>query len=156
MAKAKSLDGKDLMLWIAGKVVALSKSCKLDISVATVDENTKDDGMWDAPGAGGMSWSMSNESVDSAEQGRNNDMVYDDLFELMVEGAPVDVTFGSPSNVSDSGLPESGWTEQTSAGTSPTYKGKALITSLSRTGEKGNRASVSVSLQGVGAITRVS
>lgn len=155
MAKAKSLNGKDLMLWIAGKVVALSKSCDLQLSMATVDENTKDDGLWDAPGAGNMSWTINNESVDSAEQGRSNDLVYDDLFELMVAGSPIEVTFGLPSNVSDSGLPETGWTAQTTAGTSPTYKGTALITSLNRTGAKGDRASVSVSLQGVGAITRV-
>lgn len=154
MEKAKSLAGKDLMLWIAGKVVALSKSCNLDISVATVDENTKDDGIWDASGAGNRSWIMSNESVDSADAERTNDMVYDDLFELTVTGEPVDVTFGVPSNKSNEGVPEAGWQKQT-MGAAGTYKGKALITSLGRGGSKGDNASVSVSLKGVGALTKV-
>lgn len=151
MAKAKSLSGKDLMLWIGGKVVALSKSCDLQLSLSTIDSSTKDDGNWDSPSAGNMSWSVNNESVDSADSNRTNDVVFDDLFDLYVAGEPVEVTFGVATNKSDDGLPTAGWNAPTAGG----YKGSALITNLSRSANKGDNASVTVSLQGVGKLEKI-
>ena len=150
MAKAQSLNGKDLMLWIGGKVVALSTSCTLNLTAATQSSGTKDDGLWDANEIGNLSWNCSNESVDSADTNRSNDQVFDDLFELYAAGQPVAVTVGIPSNRNNTGVPEAGWT----APSSGTYGGQALITSLSRTGAKGSNGSVSVSLQGYGALTK--
>ena len=37
MSKAKSVNGHDLMLWLNGKVIAGSKSCKINMTAATVD-----------------------------------------------------------------------------------------------------------------------
>ena len=108
MGKAKSLNGKDLMLWISEKVIALSTSCKINLAATTVDSATKDDGFWDAQEVGNMNWSATNESVDSADKDRTNDYVYDELFKLFVAGKPIDVTVGLPSNKSDEGLPEDG------------------------------------------------
>ena len=68
MGKAKTLNGKDLMLWIDGKVIALSTSCKINLVANTTDSATKDDGFWDASEIGSMSWSATNESVDSADK----------------------------------------------------------------------------------------
>lgn len=150
MAKANSLNGKDLMLWIDGKVVALSTSCTLNMSVSTMDSATKDDGIWGSTEVGSMAWDCSNESVDSADASRTNDQVFDDLFDLYVAHNPIDITIGVPTNKSDSGVPEAGWT----AGASGVYKGKAMITSLSRKGAKGSNGSVSISLTGVGALTK--
>lgn len=148
MAKAKSLSGKDLMLWIGGKVVALSTSCKLNMSVSTIDSATKDDGMWQSPEVGGMSWDVSNESVWAADEAATSQQVHSSLFELYVAGEPVDVTVGVPSNQSNEGLPEDGW----KAAATGVYAGKALITSLSYDGSKGSNAAISVSLQGVGKL----
>lgn len=148
--KAKSLNGKDLMLWIAGKVIALSKSCNINLNANTGDADTKDDGLWGANEITSLAWDMSNESVDSADADRSNDLVYDDLFDAMVAGEPVVVTFGKPVNASDSGVPTAGWTAPTTG-----YTGKALITSLGRSGAKGSNASVTVSLTGVGPLTRM-
>lgn len=151
MGKAKSLNGKDLMLWVDGKVIALSTSCKISLATNTVDSATKDDGTWDAPEVGNMNWSATNESVDSADASRTNDQVYDKLFELFVSGKLIDVTIGIPSNKNDEGVPEDGWTAPT---TGAFYKGKAIMTALDRDGTKGQSGSVSVSLQGVGALTK--
>lgn len=150
MAKAQSLNGKDLMLWIEDKVIALSTSCTLNLSASTQSSGTKDDGLWDANEIGNLSWNCSNESVDSADTNRSNDQVFDDLFTLYSAGAPVDVTVGIPSNKNNTGVPEAGWL----APAAGTYVGQALITSLSRTGAKGSNGSVSVSLQGYGALTK--
>lgn len=150
MSKAKSLNGAGLMLWIGGKVVALSKSCSVQLQANTQDGDTKDDGKWAAPEVTGMSWNMNNESVDSADANRSNDLVYADLFDKMVAGAPITVTFGVPSNAVDSGVPDAGWLAPASGG----YTGQAIITSLDRSGAKGSNASVTVSLQGVGSLTR--
>lgn len=148
--KANSLNGKDLMLWIAGKVIALSKSCNIDLTANKGDANTKDDGAWDSGEIVSLSWTAKNESVDSADANRSNDLVYDDLFDAMINKSPIVVTFGVPTNASDDGVPTAGWTAPTTG-----YSGKALITSLSRSGAKGSNASVSISLDGVGSLSRM-
>lgn len=152
MGKAKSLNGKDLMLWISEKVIALSTSCKINLAATTVDSATKDDGFWDAQEVGNMNWSATNESVDSADKDRTNDYVYDELFKLFVVGKPIDVTVGLPSNKSDEGLPEDGWTKPASG---TYYQGKAIITALDRDATKGSNGTVSVSLSGYGALKQV-
>lgn len=149
MGKAKSLNGKDLMLWIADKVIALSTSCKITLSSNTVDSATKDDGFWDAQEIGNMNWSATNESVDSADADRTDDYVYDALFELFIAGKPIDVTVGLPANRDDAGLPDGGWTIPS---TGTYYQGKAIIASLDRDATKGNNGTVSVSLTGYGAL----
>lgn len=151
MAKAKTLNGKDLMLWIGGKVVALSTKCTLQLAMSTTDSATKDDGIWNSPETGNLSWNAANESVDSADTARTNDLVYDQLFDLMVAGLPIDVTVGIPANKNNNGVPEAGWV-MPSAGT---YQGKALITALDRDATKGSNGSISLSLQGYGALKRL-
>ena len=151
MAKAKSLNGKDLMLWIKGKVVALSTSCDIDLTANTVDSSTKDDGTWDASEIGSMGWSVTNESVDSVEKNRSKDYEYDQLFDFFVAGEPVDVTVGLPTNTSNEGVPDDGWT----APTKGMFQGQAVITNLKRTGSKGSNGTVSISLTGYGALKRV-
>ena len=46
MSKAKSVLGKDLMLFIDGKAIALATSCKLGLSAETIDTQSKDSGIW--------------------------------------------------------------------------------------------------------------
>ena len=43
---AKQVLGKDLMLFIGGKAIALATSCKLGLSAETIDTQSKDSGMW--------------------------------------------------------------------------------------------------------------
>ena len=151
MNKAKSVNGHDLMLWLNGKVVALSKSCKINLNASTVDSETKDDGDWGAKEIASRGYTMSNESVYSADKDRTNDLVYKDLFRMYLSDTPIDITFGIPTNKSKEGLPTDGWTVPTS----DFLKGKALITALDFDGTKGSKGSISVSLEGYGAMTLV-
>jgi len=149
--KRKALKGHLLMLWIAGKVIALSKSCSINLAAIVGDSNTKDDGAWDGGEVVGFNWSATNQSVDSADEEVSNDYVFDELFDLMIAGEPVKITFGRPTNATDGGVPEAGWTEPTTSG----YQGNALITALDRTGDKGSNASISINLQGVGELKKL-
>ena len=151
MSKAKSVNGHDLMLWLGGKVIALSKSCKLNLTASTVDSETKDDGEWNAKEIASRGGTMSNESVYSADKSRSNDLVYRDLYKMYLSDEPIDITFGVAQNKTDNGLPEGGWM----APTDDYLKGKALITGLDFDGTKGNKGAISISLQGFGKMELV-
>ena len=148
MSKAKSVNGHDLMLWIGGKVIALSKSCKLQLKANTVDSESKDDGDWEAKEIASRGGSMSNESVYSADKDRSNDLVYRDLFKYYIAGEPIEFSFGVASNANKEGLPEDGW----KAPTSDYLKGKVLITGLDFDASKGSKAAITISLETYGKV----
>lgn len=148
MSKAKSVNGHDLMLWLGGKVIALSKSCKLNLTASTVDSETKDDGNWDAKEIISRGGTMSNESVYSADKNRSNDLVYRDLMKAYLSDEPIEFSFGVAANASNAGVPEDGWL----APTGDYVKGKSLITGLDFDGTKGNKGAISVSLATYGAV----
>lgn len=153
MAKAKYVNGKDLMIFIDGKAIALATSCSLSLSADTMDAGNKDDGCWQANDAGDLSWEASTDALLSFDEDRTTDAVYEDLFDAFVARKLVTVTFGIPGNaVGDcSGVPEAGWQEPTA----PYYEGSAMITSLEATGEKGSASTMSVTLTGNGPVSKV-
>jgi hypothetical protein len=151
MGKKKSLKGRDLMLWIAGKVVALSTTCKLSLTADTQDSSCKDDGIWGNSEVGKRGWTATNDSIDTPDAATTYDQVFDTLFELYTSDEPVEVTVGVPTNQSDEGLPDAGWT----APTVNCYTGKALITALDREGSNGDNGKISLTLTGVGALKKV-
>ena len=151
MSKAKSVNGHDLMLWLGGKVIALSKSCKMSLRASTVDSETKDDGNFDAKEIASRGGTISNDSVYSADKNRTTDLVFKDLFKLFMADEPIEYSFGIASNKSNEGLPEDGW----KAPTSDYLKGKALITSLDFDASKGSKAGISISLDTHGKIELV-
>ena len=148
MSKAKSVNGHDLMLWIGGKVIALSKSCKLQLKANTVDSESKDDGDWEAKEIASRGGSMSNESVYSADKDRSNDLVYRDLFKYYIAGEPIELSFGVAKNANKEGVPENGW----EAPTSDYLKGKVLITGLDFDASKGSKAAITISLETYGKV----
>ena len=151
MSKAKSVNGHDLMLWIGGKVIALSKTCKLNLTASTVDSETKDDGTWTAKEIASRGGTMSNESVYSADKNRTSDLVGKDLYKMFISDEPIEFSFGIAKNANKDGLPESGW----EAPTSDFLKGKALITGLDYDGTKGNKAAITISLETYGKVELV-
>lgn len=148
MAKAKVLDGKDFMIFVGGKATALATSHKLTINAETSDSASKDDGMWDEVVVSKMSWEASTEALVAAESGVDS---YDAMLDLMLAKNPVDLVMGIPANLSNDGVPETGW----AAPTGTHYKGKAIITSLDRTDSKGSNATFSASFKGVGKLEKV-
>lgn len=149
--KRKMLQGQALMLWLGAKVIALSKSCSINIAVELGDGNTKDDGLWDSGDIIGASFSLENQSVASADETVGIDLVYKELYNMMLAENPITASWGVPSNLNANGLPNEGWQLPTSG----YYKGKVRITSLNWDGTKGSQSTIQVSLQGVGPIEPV-
>lgn len=148
MSKAKVVKGKDLMIFINGKATALATSHSLELNAQTSEAASKDDGAWSNATVTKKSWTASTEALVSEDPEVDS---FDAMYDLFDAGEPVDIISGRPSNISDDGIPDGGW----EAPTQKYYKGKALITSLTRNDPNGDNSSMSVSLQGVGKLDRV-
>lgn len=145
MSRAKQVLGKDLMLFVGGKAIALATSCKIGISAETIDTQSKDSGIWNEKDIKKLGWNCSSENCFSADLDING---YDALFAMMVAAQPINVAFGIPVNKSTE-MPESGWKLPASP-----YKGKALITSLELNAPDGDKATFSVSMDGTGELLK--
>ena len=149
MAKAKVLNGKDFMIFVDGKATALATSHKLTLNAETSDSASKDDGMWDESIVTKMSWEASTEALVSADASVES---FDALYDMFIEGQEVDLICGIPTNLSNDGVPEAGWT----APSTKYYSGKALITSLDRSDAKGSNSTMTASFKGVGKLEKKS
>lgn len=143
--RVKQVLGKDLMLFVGGKAIALSTSCKIGLSAETIDTQSKDSGIWNEKDIKKLGWNCSSDNVFSADEGANS---YDALFALMIDCQPVDIAFGIPANKGRE-MPSDGWTLPASP-----YRGKALMTSLELNAPDGDKATFSVSLDGTGALAK--
>ena len=136
--------GTDLMLFRnqAEKPVALgaATSCKLDVSVATLETSSKDSGKWVEKKAGKISWTASSENLCIFGE-------YRQLYEIMITREPVEIEFSTVANASVDGVPVGGWTSKADG-----LKGNAIITSISLNAPDGDNATYSVSFEGVGAL----
>lgn len=149
MAKAKVLNGKDFMIFVDGKATALATSHKLTLNAETSDSASKDDGMWDESIVTKMSWEASTEALVSADASVES---FDALYDMFVAGEEVTLICGIPTNLSNDGVPEAGWT----APSTKYYTGKALITSLDRSDAKGSNSTMTASFKGVGKLEKKS
>lgn len=147
MAKAKVLNGKDFMVFVNTKATALATSHRLSLNAETSDSASKDDGMWDEAIVTKMSWEASTEALVAAEEGAES---YDVLYDLMMANEPVDLVMGVPTNITNDGVPEAGWTAPAKG-----YTGKALITSLERTDSNGSNSTMTATFRGVGKLSKL-
>lgn len=147
MAKAKVLNGKDFMVFVNTKATALATSHRLSLNAETSDSASKDDGFWDEAIVTKMSWEASTEALVAAEEGAES---YDVLYDLMMANEPVDLVMGVPTNITNDGVPEAGWTAPTKG-----YTGKALITSLERTDSNGSNSTMTATFRGVGKLSKL-
>ena len=148
MGKANVVKGKDLMIFLNGKATALATSHALELTAETSEAASKDDGAWSNATVTKKAWTATTEALVSEDPNVDS---FDAMYDLFDAGEPVDVISGRPSNVSDDGVPEGGWTVPSQK----YYKGKALITSLTRNDPNGDNSSMSISLQGVGKLERI-
>ena len=148
MGKANVVPGRDLMFFINGKAISLATNHSLSITAETTDAASKDDGKWKTKKVAKFDWNGKCDSLVSADADANS---YDAMYDAMIAGEPIDIVSGRPSNISDDGVPEAGWT----APTTNYYKGKALITSLERNDPDNENSTMSVSFDGSGKLERV-
>lgn len=146
MSKAKAVLGKDLMLFVNDKAIALATSCKLSTSGETIDTQSKDSGIWTEKDIKKLSWNMSSENLFSADENANG---YDTLFDLYLKRQPVLVKFGIAANADASEVPADGWTLPAAP-----YSGKALITSLELNAPDGDKATFSANFEGTGPLAK--
>lgn len=120
--------GNDIKVSVGATLIGGQQNCSINRETETSDVTTKDSGIWSEAEAIGLSWSV-------------------DLDGLVVVG--------------DQGLKalETAWENlqqvDVKYGTSTNYKsGKAIITSLSSNSANKEKTTYSVSLQGVGALSK--
>ena len=145
MSKVKSVLGKDLMLFVGGKALALATSCKLSISAETIDTQSKDSGIWAEKDIKQLSWNGSSENLFSADDKVNG---YDVLLDLMLKRKPIEAKFGIPANADSDEVPSSGWTLPAAS-----YSGNVLITNLELNAPDGDKATFSATFEGTGKLS---
>lgn len=157
------LRGKELMLFIdkgtgsthSYNTIAYATNHTLSISSDSLDISSKDGGSWSSVITSKIQWEMTCEALYAASGESSLSIVYDELFQNMVNNKPINIAFGEISNgIGENGLaqsiPSGGWTP---SGT--LYSGEAYITSLEINASDGDAASMSITLSGNGAITKI-
>ena len=142
--KANAVLGKDFMLLLGGKALALATSCKLSISAETIDTQSKDSGIWTEKDIKKLSWNGSSENLFSADDKVNG---YDVLLDLMLKRKPIEAKFGIPANADSDEVPSSGWTLPAAS-----YSGNVLITNLELNAPDGDEATSSATFEGTGKL----
>jgi hypothetical protein len=150
MAKQKSTEGKDLMLFLDGYTVALATSCSINVTRNMDEANSKDDGPYRTVTPGTVSWDISTDSlfspIDKNEGDKQVGFAY--LFAAMVEGKELDAHFTIAGNATPNGLPDGGWTPKAGSG----WQGKVYVNTSSITAANGSAASSSLSFIGNGPL----
>lgn len=148
MSDNRSIDGKDLMIFIDGEAIALATSHRVSLTADTSNSASKDDGIWKRNRVTKLGWEMYFEALVSADPSKNS---YGKLKKAMKERKEVDVISGVPANITDSGMPEGGWTVPTTN----YQKGKAVITSIERNDPNDGDSTMSGTLLGNGELQDV-
>jgi hypothetical protein len=151
MAKRKSIEGKNLMLFIDSKTIALATSCSLNVSRNMDEASSKDDGSWRTVTPGDASWDISTDALFSPDKASDSDKQssFYEAFAAMVEGKELTAVFTLADNASAIGLPEAGWLPASTGG----YTGKCYVNSANISAAKGSAASQSISFTGNGPLT---
>lgn len=149
----KLVDGSNIMLFTyetnGYKSIAHGTSHTLSLSADTESINTKDAGIYGMNEVSKINWQI------TADHMYTNDG-YNTFFSKMVAKTPFTVVFGLKSDTEIAGTPadvnitqDGNWT----ANSSYVYSGQAVISSLDWNADAGSKSTVSVTLQGQGAIT---
>lgn len=149
------MEGQNVMIWLDGKVVALSTNCVVNYTTNMVDAATKDDGDMENQEPGTRSWNVTNDFL-LTNDSRTTDLDFDALFDKWKSKSKVEVTIGKPTNYAAGGLDSiSGSNQAWGAGTTGVKHGYAYITSMSETHQKGQRSAGNIQLTGVGDLEKL-
>lgn len=144
------IKGRDLMLFNSdGHSFGYATNHTFSMTAETSDISTKDHGVWGAVEVSRYSWEITSENLYTVED-------YDALFTAMTAGTAITVRFGLKQTPSNPALtPADGsttlpyWTSQSSY-----YQGQVVITNLTVNANNGENATYSITLAGVGSISK--
>ena len=155
-AGRQMVDGSNIMLFSYETSTGLYKSIahgtshSLSLSADTQDINTKDAGVYGLTEVNKINWEIQAEHMYTHDG-------YDEFFTNMTNKTPIKVLFGLKADAEIGGTPadvninaDGNWTPNSSY----IYSGNAIITSLNWNAEAGQKSTVSVTLNGQGAISK--
>lgn len=145
------VDGKSVMIRVAGATIALATSCTLDVTLQTLDARTKSDtGPYEVGDY--IAFSLSSESVVGKNEHVDIQHTQATLMALMVSMQPVYVEVMLSANSSQM-VPGIDWQPgiMTRKGFQ-SYGGYALIKQIALNGAVGDKAKLTVQLSGQGEL----
>ena len=153
MTYRKALRGKNMMAFVDEKAIALSTSCGLELTGDTEETSSKDSGNWKDFIMTMLGWTSSTDTLVSAvdSDGDTADIAYKELYAKFIAMEPITLVFGEivgRTNANNERPETTGWVPPSDNG----YTGQALITGLSFSAPVDGKATLSVSLQGTGAL----
>lgn len=154
MTSYSTVKGSDIMLFTyttsGYQSIAHGTSHSLSLSADTEDINDKDCGIYGKTEVNKINWEIQADHMYTTSD-------YDKLFQTMTYMKPITVVFGLKADTEIAGNPADvninsagNWTNNSSY----IYGGNAIITSLDWNADAGSRSTISVTLQGQGAITK--
>lgn len=149
MTSYSTVKGSDIMLFTytseGYQSIAHGTSHSLSLSADTEDINDKDCSIYGKTEVNKINWEIQADHMYTTSD-------YDKLFQTMTYMKPITVVFGlkADSDTQEVNKDSAGyWTNG-----SYIYGGNAIITSLDWNADAGSRSTISVTLQGQGAITK--
>lgn len=151
------LKGDELWMFIGTSSttipVAFSTSHQLSRSLSTNSVSSKDHGLYPSALPSEDTWTCSTEALMSMTGSSNVCLAFTELMDAYDLHAPVYVTFGKLSNYTSAGIVDidsaTNWAIDT-----PNWTGTAYITQLQANASHGDTATMSIELQGIGALKK--
>lgn len=139
------LNGTDMCLFIGTECIALAKSCKIGVSMATRDIGSKDSGKWSEFASGRLSWTCDSDNLFTNETDMTS-YTYDDLYDMMIARSGITISVGEVTT------PGVGY-PQTQSTADASLTGLAYITKLDLNAASEDNTTFTISMQGTGALT---
>jgi predicted secreted protein len=127
--------GTDLRIFVGTKTIANETTCSIDLSTSMIETSSKDSGAWMTQIPGRKSWSLSSTiQLDYADG--TSQYTYDELLTAWLDQTELTVSF------------------KTTAVSETTLTGKAYVASKPVQGGDQEIATVEITLQGTGVLTK--
>jgi predicted secreted protein len=127
--------GTDLRIFVGTKTIANETTCSIDLTTSMIETSSKDSGAWMTQIPGRKSWSLTSTiQLDYADG--TVQYTYDELLTAWLDQTELTVSF------------------KTAAVSETTLTGKAFVASKPVTGGDQEIATVEITLQGTGVLTK--
>lgn len=142
------IKGDEMQLFINNKTIGYCTAHSFSRSSETIEVASKDHGFYPTKEISKITWQVTAEAY-------YTDVDYDSLVTSMDAGQPIEVIFAHVNNYDTKGLKDIGEGTVTAWEQGAGYKGKAIISQLDGTFNNGEKATFSLTLDGVGSLTKI-